>query len=70
MKILKDIFSFYYDGFRSMTIGRTLWVLIIVKLIVLFLVMKLLFFPDILQRNFDNDEERATHVRRELSRPR
>ena len=28
---------FYYDGFRHMTVGRTLWAVIIVKLIIIFL---------------------------------
>ena len=31
-----------------MTIGRTLWAVIIVKLIVIFLVLRLFFFPDVL----------------------
>ena len=37
---------FYADGFRSMTVGRKLWVIIIIKLIVIFGVLKLFFFPD------------------------
>ena len=39
-------FRFYYDGFRQMTLGRTLWAVILVKLAVIFLVLKLFFFPD------------------------
>lgn len=35
---------FYRDGFRNMTWGRTLWVIIIVKLLVLFAVLRLFFF--------------------------
>ena len=27
-----DIFRFYVDGFRSMTLGRTLWAIILLKL--------------------------------------
>ncbi|MDE7145411.1 MAG: DUF4492 domain-containing protein, partial [Duncaniella sp.] len=42
------IFRFYMDGFRSMTIGKKLWILIIIKLIIIFCVFKLFFFPDIL----------------------
>ena len=30
------IYRFYRDGFRSMTVGRYLWVLILVKLFILF----------------------------------
>ena len=64
---LKDIFNTYADGFRNMTIGRTLWALIIVKLILLFLVVKLFFFPDILKRDYESDYERAAAVRHNLT---
>lgn len=57
----------YVDGFRSMTVGRKLWILIIIKLAVIFLVFKLFFFPDILQENYDNDTERAQAVRTALT---
>ena len=67
--MIKRVIDLYVDGFRSMTWGRQLWALIIVKLILLFGVMKLLFFPDILSRDYDNDAERASAVREALSRP-
>ena len=50
-----------------MTVGKTLWLIILVKLFIFFVVMRLLFFPDILKRDFDSDEERAAHVRHELT---
>ena len=46
MNGLKRIARFYIDGFREMTLGRTLWAIILVKLFVLFAVLKLFFFPD------------------------
>ena len=62
----KRVWDLYYEGFRSMTVGKTLWVIILVKVFIFFVVMKLLFFPNILKRDFNNDEERAEHVRSEL----
>ena len=64
---LNKVVSMYVDGFRSMTVGRKLWILIIIKLGVIFLVFKLFFFPDILQENYDNDTERAQAVRTALT---
>jgi len=61
------VWRFYYEGFRQMTVGKTLWLIILVKLFIFFVVMRLLFFPDILKRDFDSDEERAAHVRHELT---
>lgn len=62
----RRIWDLYYDGFRSMTIGKTLWLIIFLKLFIFFVVMKLLFFPNILKRDYNTDEERADHVRNEL----
>ncbi len=62
----RRIWRLYADGFREMTIGRYLWAIILIKLAVLFLVFRLFFFPDILARDYDNDEERAEAVRTNL----
>ncbi len=40
----RDVWRFYRDGFRAMTWGRTLWLIIIVKLVILFAVLRLIFF--------------------------
>lgn len=63
------IWRLYADGFRAMTVGRYLWALILVKLVILFLVFRLFFFPDILQTRYDNDAERADAVRENLIDP-
>lgn len=62
----KRVWLLYYDGFKSMTVGKTLWAIILLKLFIFFVIMKMLFFPNVLKKNFDTDEERADHVRTEL----
>lgn len=64
---LKNVWRFYYDGFRSMTVGKSLWVIILVKLFIMFVIFKWIFFPNLLQKNYDTDEERAEAVRTELT---
>lgn len=64
----RRLWLFYYEGFRDMTTGRTLWFIILVKLFIMFAILKLFFFPDLLSRDYDNDADRASHVRRELTR--
>jgi len=56
------MYSLYVDGFRSMVLGRTLWKIILVKLVVLFGVIKIFFFPDFLATTYVTDKERADHV--------
>jgi len=66
--LLYRIFYFYYDGFRSMTVGKKLWVIILIKLFIMFVILKLFFFPDILKKNFSSDKERGDYVLDQLSK--
>ncbi|MCX7696557.1 MAG: DUF4492 domain-containing protein [Bacteroidales bacterium] len=63
MGIIKRIFFFYYQGFKEMpSWGKKLWVIILIKLFVFFVVMKWLFFPNVLKKNFNTEKERVDHV--------
>ena len=57
--ILRDVWAFYVTGFREMTWGRTLWILILVKLFLIFVVLRLFFFRPALQ-GLDNDAKSET----------
>ena len=63
-------YEMYRDGFRSMTIGRTLWLVIAIKLAIMFLVLKLFFFPDKLESEYATDDERSVAVREALIKDR
>jgi hypothetical protein len=52
-----------------MTVGRKLWIIILLKLVILILVMKVFFFPDLLRSKYDTDGERRDHVLKELTSP-
>ncbi len=64
--LFKNIFFLYYDGFKNMKIGKTLWVIIAIKLFIFFVVIKLLFFPNILKENFSNDKQRSEYILNQL----
>ncbi|WP_292656293.1 DUF4492 domain-containing protein [Nitratifractor sp.] len=61
------IFRFYREGFASMRLGKKLWLIVAIKLFVLYVVIKLLFFPDVLQEKFSNDTQRSDFVLRQLT---
>lgn len=63
---MKRILSMYVEGFRSMTVGRKLWLIILIKLAIIFLVLKLFFFNDTLSSRYQTDEQRAAAVRNSL----
>ena len=61
---LSKVFHLYYDGFRSMTLGKTLWAIILIKLFIIFVVLKLFFFPNFLKQHAGGDE--PSYVAKEL----
>ncbi len=67
--MLKRVFRFYYNGFKSMTWGRRLWGIILLKLFIMFAILRIFFFPDILKRDFSSDEERSNYVLEQLTNP-
>lgn len=56
MNALKKIWTFYYQGFREMTLGRTLWLVILIKLFIIFFVLKVFFFPNYLKQHAEGNE--------------
>ena len=66
--LLVRVYRFYRDGFRSMTVGRTLWAIIAVKLVVFFLILRWLLFPDFLAGKADSDQGKGEYVREQITR--
>lgn len=61
------IFLFYYEGFRSMTWGRKLWIIILIKLFIMFAILRIFFFQDHLDSRFSSDHEKSDYVIDELT---
>ena len=51
------VWDLYYDGFRNMTIGKTLWAVILIKLFIIFIVLKIFFFPNFISHHSAKGEE-------------
>jgi hypothetical protein len=65
--VFNNIFRFYYDGFRNMSgWGKRVWLIILIKLFIMFAILKIFFFQDFLSKNFDNDKDRSEHVINQL----
>lgn len=64
--IFQSLYLFYKDGFQNMTVGKTLWLIILIKLFIMFVVLRIFFFPNYLNSNFKDEQSKANHVRQEL----
>jgi hypothetical protein len=67
-KALAKVVRFYVDGFKNMKLGKTLWLIIAIKLAIMFLILKPFFFPNFLNLRFDNDSQKAVYVGEEFSK--
>ena len=54
---LYRVYDLYYDGFRHMQLGRTLWAVILIKLFIIFVVLKIFFFPNFIKEHAQAGEE-------------
>ena len=63
--LLIRIGRFYWEGFRALDLGKTLWLIILIKLFILFFVLKLFFFPDFLG-HLETEADKAEYVSNEL----
>ena len=70
MKIIKNIYHFYLDGFKNMTLGKNLWIIILIKLFIMFAILKLFFFQDFLGSKFNNDQDKSDYVIEQLTNPK
>ena len=67
MNIFRKVYEFYRDGFRNMEVGKTLWIIILIKLAIMFLILRVFFFRPELSR-YDTDAEKAEHVIENLTK--
>ena len=51
------VYDLYADGFRSMRLGRTLWAIILIKLFIMFAILKVFFFPNFLKEHASKGQE-------------
>lgn len=54
---IKSVIRFYADGFRNLRWGKTLWIVILVKLFIIFAILKVFFFPNHISENAEKGHE-------------
>jgi hypothetical protein len=63
----RRVVSFYCDGFRNMSWwGRRVWIIILIKLFVMFVILRILFFQDFLGKRYKTDEQKSEYVLEQL----
>ncbi len=68
IKTFSDFISMYVEGFKKMTWGKPLWIIILIKLFIMFAILKIFFFPNFLNSRFDTDKEKSEYVGKQLTK--
>ncbi len=62
--MIKRILFFYIDGFKNMSsLGQKLWLIIIIKLVVIFVVLKVFFFPTLNSKVQGKNAQKALYLK-------
>lgn len=64
--VLKTILQFYIDGFKNMTVGKILWAIILIKLFIMFFIIKPVYFSRTTQNRNDARQTESDYIYEEL----
>ncbi len=59
---ISNIYNFYIDGFRNMTVGKTLWKIIFVKLAIILVFLNYVTHDKKFKSEYTTNDERTQFV--------
>jgi len=59
---IKSIYMIYYDGFKNMTVGKTLWKIIFIKLAVILIFLKYFIHDKQFKTEYTTYDEKVNFV--------
>ncbi len=63
VNIIKNIAKFYIDEFKNIEkLGVRVWIVILIKFFIMFVILKIFFFQDFLDNKFDNDKDKSEYI--------
>ena len=66
--MINRIVQFYIDGFKNLEgLGIKLWLVILIKLFIMFFILKTFFFQDFLNNKFDSDKDKSEYIIKQLT---
>ncbi len=66
--LLKNFIKMYIDGFKNLTIGKTLWKIIIIKLIIILLFLNHIVYDKNFKSTYTTSDEKADFVYKNITK--
>lgn len=67
MEIINKTYQFYHEGFKNMTVGKTLWKIIFVKVLVIFLFLNYFIHDRSFNTQYETENEKIDFVYKNLT---
>ena len=68
LRNISNFFTMYAEGMKNMTWGKQLWIIALVKLFIMFAILRMFFFPNILNSRCETKTEKSEYVSKELTK--
>ncbi len=62
MNIIQQLYLFYFEGFKNMTIGKTLWKIVVLKLLVILVFLKFFIHDKTFKSEYLSTEAKSDFV--------
>ena len=62
MQMLTKVFLFYKDGIMGMRLGKKLWLIVFIKVFIILVILRIFFFPNILDTKFTTTQQKSAYV--------
>lgn len=68
MIFIQKVFNLYYEGFKNMKLGKILWSIILLKVILFFGILKFFVFDENLKTLYPDNKAKSTFVLENLTK--
>lgn len=67
MQMLGKVFLFYKEGLLGMRLGKKLWLIVFIKVCIIMVILRIFFFPNILDTKFTTAQQKSAYVLNNLT---
>ncbi|AXX87894.1 DUF4492 domain-containing protein [Malaciobacter marinus] len=68
MNYLKSIYNLYYDGFRNLTVGKSLWKIVIIKLITILVILNIFVYDKSFKSEYKTEKQKQNFVFKNMTK--
>ncbi|WP_321315399.1 DUF4492 domain-containing protein [Halarcobacter sp.] len=68
MNKYNKILNLYIDGFKNLTLGKTLWKIVIIKILIIFTILNLFIYDKSINSEYKSNSQKIEFVYKNLTK--